>query len=134
MSQGNVERVRGVVEAWRKGDMERVDAQLRQHLHADFELHPLYLDRVYKGYEGLQELWADLLQTWDDYRLSLDEVVALGEHALVLAHVTGRGAGSGVPIDQEIALLCVFEGDKAIWAKTFTSRRDAMEAAALRAE
>jgi hypothetical protein len=97
-------------------------------------LHPLYLDRVYKGYEGLQELWADLLQTWDDYRLSLDEVVALGEHALVLAHVTGRGAGSGVPIDQEIALLCVFEGDKAIWAKTFTSRRDAMEAAALRAE
>ena len=28
-----------------------MEALLRRHLSADFELHPLYLDRVYKDWE-----------------------------------------------------------------------------------
>jgi hypothetical protein len=134
MSQGNVEWVRQAADAWKRGDMERMEAVFGSHLSADFELHPLYLDRVYKGYEGMQELWADISQTWEDYRLRTKEIVELGEHVLVLAHITGRGAGSGVPIDQGLALLCAFEGDKAVWAKAFTSKRDAIKAAGLRAE
>ena len=39
-----------------------------------------------------------------------------------------------VPIDQGLALLCAFEGEKAVWAKAFTSEQDAIEAAGLRAE
>jgi hypothetical protein len=132
MSQRNVGWVRQAAEAWERGDMQRMEAILRRHLSADFELHPLYLDRVYKGYEGMQELWADVFQTWEDYRLRTEEIVDLGEHVLVLANITGRGVGSGVPIDQGLALLCAFEGGKAVWAKAFTSKRDAIEAAALR--
>jgi hypothetical protein len=132
MSQGNVGWVREAAEAWERGDMERMEAILRRHLSADFELHPLYLDRVYMGYEGMQELWADVFQTWEDYRLRTEEIVDLGEHVIVLANITGRGVGSGVPIDQGLALLCAFEGEKAVWAKAFTSKRDAIEAAALR--
>jgi ketosteroid isomerase-like protein len=134
MSQGNAGWVRQVAQAWERGDVERMKALFRRHLSADFELHPLYLDRVYKGYEGMQELWADISQTWEDYRLRTEEVVELGEHVLVLGQITGRGAGSGVPIDQGLALLCAFEGERAVWAKAFTSKRDAIEAAALRAE
>jgi hypothetical protein len=51
---------------------------------------------------------------------------------LVLAHVTGRGAGSGVPIDQSLAVLCAFEGEKAVWARSFTSKEEALEAVGLR--
>jgi hypothetical protein len=134
MSEANVGWVREAAGAWARRDMERLGAVLERHLSADFELQPLYLDRVYKGFDGMQELWADIAQTWDDYRLETRDVVDLGDHVLVLAHITGRGAGSGVPIDQGLALLCAFEGDKAVWAKAFTSRRDAIEAAAVRTE
>ena len=68
----------------------------------------------------------------DDELVEPQEVVALGEHVLVLAHVTGRGAGSGVPIDQSLAVLCAFEGEKAVWARSFTSKEQALEAAGLR--
>ena len=57
------------------------------------------------------------------------EVVDLGKYVLVLARITGRGAASGVPIDQPVAVLVAFEGEKAIWAKSFLSKNDALEAA-----
>jgi ketosteroid isomerase-like protein len=72
------------------------------------------------------------LETWQDYRFETEEIVDLGEHVLVLAHVRGRGTGSGVPIDQQIAVLCAFEGEKAIWAKSFLSKREALEVVGLR--
>jgi hypothetical protein len=50
---------------------------------------------------------------------------------LVLARITGRGAASGVPIDQPVAVLVAFEGEKAMWAKSFPSKNDALEAAGL---
>jgi len=43
--------------------------------------------------------------------------------------MTRRGAASGVPIDQPVAVLVAFEGEKAIWAKSFRSKNDALEAA-----
>jgi hypothetical protein len=46
-----------------------------------------------------------------------------------MSRITRRGAGSGVPIDQGLALLCAFEDEKAVWAKAFTSKRDAIDAA-----
>ena len=132
MSQENVERVRQVGEAWARGDTEAAEALLQGHVAPDFELHPLYLGHVYRGVEGMRELLADIFATWEDYRFETEEVVDLGEHVLVLAHVTGRGAGSGVPIDQSLAVLCAFEGEKAVWARSFTSKEQALEPAGLR--
>ena len=80
----------------------------------------------------MRELLADIFATWEDYRFETEEVVDLGEHVLVLAHVTGRGTGSGVPIDQSLAVLCAFHGEKAVWARSFTSKEQALEAAGLR--
>jgi hypothetical protein len=109
----------------------RFDAA-RPRLAPDFEIHPLYLERSYKGVEGMRKIWADLDEIWQDYRLEIGEIVDLGEHVLTLAHVTAHGTGSGVPVDEEIAILWAFEGDKVVWMKTFMSKREALEAAGLR--
>jgi hypothetical protein len=70
-------------------------------------------------------------EIWQDYRLEIGEIVDLGEHVLALAHITARGTGSGVPIDEEIAVLWSFEGDKVVLMKTFMSKKEALEAAGL---
>jgi ketosteroid isomerase-like protein len=132
MSQENVEWLREVSEARAREDTEAVEALLRVGLAAEFELQPLYPDRVYRGAGEMRELWADAVETWEDYRFETEEIVDLGEHVLVVAHITGRGTSSGIPIDERIGILVAFEGEKAVWAKSFLSKQEALEAAGQR--
>jgi hypothetical protein len=72
------------------------------------------------------------MEAWQDYHAEFDEVADLGEHVLAVAHVTGRGAGGGVPVDQRIPILFRFQGEALVWGKSFASKEDALEAAGLR--
>jgi ketosteroid isomerase-like protein len=132
MSQRNVEVIRHVFEAWEEGDLERLEARLHDALAPDFEMCPLYFDRIYKGVDGMLALWADSRGLWDDYRLKLSEIVDLDDHVLVLQHLTARGIASGVPIDQRLALLVTFEGDVGGPGNRLSSREAALEAVGLR--
>jgi hypothetical protein len=130
MSQERIEWMRQFAEAWNRGDIEAGQALLEARLAPEWEFAPLYLDRVYRRGEVGQML-ADLIGTWQDYRSEIEEVVDLGEYGLMVPHLTGRGPGSGVPIDQRIFMLSRFRGDEVVWTKSFPSKRDALEAAGL---
>jgi len=132
MSQENVELVRTGFAALRSGDTDRQEALMREHVHPEFELHPLYFDRVYVGVEGLREFLSDMRDTWEDYVLNPQEMVDLGEHIVVVMRMSARGAGSGVPVAQEVATVFTFLGQQAIHAKAFPSRAEALKAAGLR--
>jgi ketosteroid isomerase-like protein len=132
MSQKNVELIRHVFEAWERGDLKRLEAQLQDALAPDFEMRPLYFDRVYKGVDGMLALWADSPRLWKDYSLKLIDVIDLEDHVLVLQHLTARGIASGVPIEQHIAVLVTFEGAQAVRAASFPSKEAALKAVALR--
>ena len=131
MSQEKVELMRRLLEAWAAGDMATVETLSRDHLSPDFEWRPLYLDRVYRGIDGMRQVRAEVSEAWEGYRSEIEEIVDLGEHVLVLARISGRGAGSGVPVEQAIAVLCAFQGEQAVWAESFASRDQALEAAGL---
>lgn len=122
MARERVEWMREGLEALNRGDRETVEVLLRDRLASAFEAHPLYLGQVYKGAEGVQAMLADIRETWEDYRLVADEIIDLGEQVLVLARVRGRGAASGVPVDQPVAVLLTFEGEQVVRSKAFTSR------------
>jgi ketosteroid isomerase-like protein len=131
MSQENVEWVRRVGEAWARSDLEGVDALVQGRLAEDVEFDPLYLDRVYRGGDGARQLFADLNETWEEYRSEPQEIVDMGEHVLLVTRITARGRGGGVPVDQRIAILGRFQGEKLVWAKSFASKQQALEAAGL---
>jgi ketosteroid isomerase-like protein len=131
MTQERTEWVRHFAEAWNRGDLEAGAALLEAHLAPEWEFASLYLDRVY-GRSELRQMMADLIGIWRDYHSEIEEVVDLGEYALMVPHITGRGAGSGVPIDQRIFMLSRLHGEKVVWTKSFASRRDALEAAGMR--
>lgn len=129
MSQEKVDLIRRLLEAWAAGDMVTVETLSLEHLSPEFEWRPLYLDRVYKGVAGMRQVRAEVTEMWEEYHSEIEEIVDLGEHVLVLARITGRGAGSGVPVEQAIAVLCAFQGEQAIWAESFGSREQALEVA-----
>ena len=131
MSEENVDRMRRAFEAWERDDRPKAEALLRESFAPDFEMHPLYLDKVYRGVEGMWAMLADVRETWEDYRFELEEILDWDDHVLVMGRILGRGAASGVPINQPLAILFTFRDDKAVRGRSFTSKQDALEAAGL---
>jgi ketosteroid isomerase-like protein len=131
MSRQNVEFLRRGYEALHRGDLETFNALPRERLGPEFVFHSVWDGRVFKGFEGTQEWIADTREVWENYEQKVEEIVDLGEDVLVVVRIAGRGGGSGVPVSQELAVVWTFEGDKAVRARSFRSRAEALEAARL---
>jgi ketosteroid isomerase-like protein len=129
----NVEFLRSGYGALQRGDLESFTALARERLRPDFEFHHVWDGRVFRGFEGTMEWISDTRETWAEYSQQVEEIADLGEDdVLVVVRISGRGGGSGVPVAQELAVVWTFEGDKAVQARSFTSREEALEAAGAR--
>jgi hypothetical protein len=128
----NVELARRAAEAMNRGDVAAALALIEAHLAPDYQFDPLYLDRVYSGTGALRQAIADAAESWQEYRNEIEDIVDLGEHLLHVSHITGRGPGGGVPVDYRVFMLTRFDGDQAVWTKSFPSKAEALEAAGLR--
>jgi ketosteroid isomerase-like protein len=129
MSHETVEFLRQGYEALQRGDMETFKTLSRERLDPEFAFHHVWDGRVFRGFEGTMEWIADTRETWDDYSQELTEIIDLGEDVVVVVRLSARGGGSGVPVAQELAVVWTFEGDKAVRARSFTSRAEALETA-----
>jgi ketosteroid isomerase-like protein len=116
--------------ALQRGDLEAFKALARERLGPDFVFHHVWDGRVFRGYEGTLEWLSDTSDTWDDYTQEVAEMTELGDDdVLVVLHISARGGGSGVPVAQELAVIWSFDGDRAVEARSFASRAEALEAA-----
>jgi ketosteroid isomerase-like protein len=127
MSRENVDFLRRGYEALHRGDTEAFEAMSRERLDPDFAFHSHWAGRVFKGVAGTQEWMSDVRETWDDYDQEIEEIVDLGDDVLVVGRASARGAGSGVPVTQEFAVIWTFAGEKAIRARSFPSRAEAQK-------
>ncbi|MGH2743442.1 MAG: nuclear transport factor 2 family protein [Pseudonocardiaceae bacterium] len=125
----DVEFLREGYEALARGDMETFTALSRERLDPEFEFHHVWDGRVFKGFEGTMEWIADTRETWEDYSQEIAELVDVGENVVVVLRISARGGGSGVPVAQGLAVVWTFEDGKAIRARSFTSRAEALDAA-----
>jgi ketosteroid isomerase-like protein len=128
MSRENVDFLRRGYEALQRGDTEAFEALARERLDPDFSFHSHWAGRVFKGIPGTREWVSDTRETWDDYEQEVEEIVDLGDDVLVVGRASARGAGSGVPVTQEFAVIWSFEGESAVRAQSFPSRAAALEA------
>ena len=129
MSKENVEFLRQGYEALERGDLDSFKALSRERLGPEFEFHHVWDGRVFKGYDGTMEWLSDARETWKDYKQEVEEILDLGEHVVVVLGISAQGAGSGVPVAQEFAVVWTFDGDTVVRARSFTSRTEALEAA-----
>jgi ketosteroid isomerase-like protein len=132
MSREEVEFLREGYEALQRGDIESFETMSRERLDREFEFHHVWDGRVFKGFQGTMEWLYDTRDTWDEYTQEIAEISDLGEHVLVVVRISARGGGSGVPVAQELAVVWTFEDGKAVLARSFTSRDEALEAAGQR--
>lgn len=72
------------------------------------------------------------LDTWDEHRLDVDEVVEVGDDVVALIHITGRGKRSGVTTDVRFYAQLKARDGKVAYIYDHEDRAAALEAAELR--
>jgi ketosteroid isomerase-like protein len=131
MSQENVDRILAGYEAFSRGDFDAVAAGLSP----DFELRPppiLPDPDVYRGPEGFRRFWRTWIDSFDDFRIEIEEVIDGGDKVVVMAAVCGRGKDSGVDVrSPTFPHVWTFEGDKITGMEALPNRAAAVEALGL---
>src|ERR1700751_3129718 len=114
MSQANVEMARRANDAFNRRD---VDAFM-EWATSDIEFTAAMIGTVargsFRGREGIEALFADIRDTWDEHRMVIEEIRDLGERVLGLGRLEGRGKASGVSVDVPYAIISDFRDGK-VW-------------------
>jgi ketosteroid isomerase-like protein len=128
MSEGNVEVVRKLFDAYSRDDQQG----MLDHLAPEFEFHPsgTFMDtqRVYRGPEGWIEFDHMFRAAWERITISVERVEDLGEEVLVLGTFHGRGRESGVEVTRESAWLQKLRDGLVVQTLAFTTWAEALEA------
>ena len=127
MAERVVETVRRAV-----GDVETFWALLDDYVVWDLhESQSVDLHGVYVGREAVIEASRHYWGTWEDYRVEAEELIEAGSTVVVLGREIGRGKGSGVPIERQLAQVWVLHRGKIIRWEIYGDRASALRAAGL---
>jgi uncharacterized protein len=132
MSRETVELVKSAFEAWNRGDV----AVFMDHLADDVvwlevsgwleqEGHEVH------GRERLERNFVGLLDTWESYRLELEEVHDAGERVVVVVRELARGRSSGLEIDSLWGYLVTVNDRKLARVEAYRDPAAALAAADL---
>ena len=124
MSQENVELVRRIYDAWDRGE------SARDFLAPDVEyVNPPYA--VEPGTRHGRKSFAVVRGTYEDFEIKVERIIDAGDETVVLAHFTGSGSVSGVPVAGEHGYVWAVRDGLAVRFQWFQSHREALEAAGL---
>ena len=102
-----MEAIRRASDAYNRGD---IDAVLEE-LDPEVEWHPLLQvllggeATVYRGHEGVRELYRDLDEAFTELQAEQSKFRDLGEQVVAMGHFRGRGRESGASTETAICLV-----------------------------
>ena len=130
MSQGDVEVVRELAAAWRRGDREAWLAVWDD----EAEFYPLRAQlegHTYRGRDGLREFLIEWDKDWDYARFDVNEIRDAGDQVVALAQFRALGRGSGVELDYPIGVVITVRRERVVYARFYSTVSDALEAVGL---
>jgi ketosteroid isomerase-like protein len=86
---------------------------------------------VYRGHDGVRELWSDAQRIFGGFRNVPEELFEEGDRVVAFVRVEGVGAKSGVEVQARIAHLMEFRDDLVVRVKSFADRDEALREAGL---
>jgi ketosteroid isomerase-like protein len=123
--------VRRAYEALNRGDVEAA----LEFVHPDIEWHTYIVPgpggAMYRGHDGVRELWADAQRIFGDFRNVPEEVFEAGDHVIAHVCIEGTGTRSGAAVQARIAHLYSFRDALIVSVRSFDDHDDARRAAGL---
>ena len=134
MSQENVEAFKRFADANNRRDVEA----MLEEVDADVDWHSAILGSLrgdaamYRGHEGVRELFRDLYEAFSDFRIEYSEIRDLGDQLVAVGRWVTRGEGSGAETTQPLAVVVDFRNGKASRVRNYFDPKEALEAVGLR--
>ena len=127
MSRENIEVVRL---AYDVAYVQRSVEDVRDRFAPDFVFHtrPEWPGRQLYRFKEIEQLWADLDETFSDYSLMPIEFEDVGDYVLVTLQSSAQMRGSHVRVEGKVWHLWRVADGKPQEAWTFGSRNEALEA------
>jgi ketosteroid isomerase-like protein len=114
---------RGDFEAWVESDAVAADAEW---------IPAAELDSVgtYRGSEGFREFLGTWTEDFERWSVQLERVLYAGDNRIVaLLHQSAIGRGSGIPVENEFALVLDLADGRVIRGRAYLDPAEALEAA-----
>jgi ketosteroid isomerase-like protein len=132
VSRENVERILRGYDALNRGDLEGAVGGLS----ADCELMlPPMLpeaDVLQQGREGLRRFWESWRDTFEEFRMEVEETIDAGDDVVVMAAACGTGKDSGADVrTPSFAMIWTFRDDRVVRMESLPTRAAALEAVGL---
>jgi ketosteroid isomerase-like protein len=123
----NVKRIREGFDAFARGDLEAVSG----YLTPGFEIHDHAAPEgaVDSGPNVLMENRRRLGEAFEDVRYEIKELREAGELIAARVRVSGRGRGSGLPIEDTFGMVWTIRAGMALRLDVYPSWETALEAA-----
>ncbi|MCA1843399.1 MAG: nuclear transport factor 2 family protein [Actinobacteria bacterium] len=133
MSRQNVEALRRMYEAFQRGDWEQMVRDTDPEIEIREPRDLVTESGVYHGHAGFVEAVKWWPSQWDDFRAEITQMIDADDDQVVwVARHRGRGHGSGIEVENEIAYLSTFRAGKMIRWEMFLTLPEALEAVGLR--
>ena len=88
--------------------------------------------RTYRGIAGMLEYQAAVDAVLEDFHTDRNRFVEAGEdRVLHLYRIVGRGAGSGVPVSRDSAIVWQIRNGRLLKGEVYLEQREALEAVGL---
>ncbi|HEY6638158.1 MAG TPA: nuclear transport factor 2 family protein [Solirubrobacterales bacterium] len=136
MSEENLANLRRGYEAFTRGDPSVLLGLAREIATPDIQWGATGtfpgVEGRYQGPEAMQEWMEAIRSAWEEFEVTLDEVLHDGGDVIVVTErLRGRGRGSGAEVEMRIFSAYWFEGGKIRRRDAFTEREEALGAAGL---
>ncbi len=130
LTERNVALVRQAYESIGPDGVAAADSEVWELISEDIEIRdrPEAPDpQTYRGREGVRLALESSDETFEEFTLDPIDVIGVGNrHVVVVLRMTGRGRGSGVPVEEEIAHLWTVVDGRAVAMQVYSDSQDAL--------
>jgi ketosteroid isomerase-like protein len=132
MSQENVEIVRQAFDALNARDTDRALSMCDPEIEYRSAFVPALAPKTYRGLDGMVRWREDVAAALEDFHVEdIRFLDAGGDRVVALYRIVVPGAGSGVPVSQEVGALWQLRNGKLLKGEVYLDQRQALEAAGL---
>ena len=138
MSQENVELVRRAYEVFNLRELSwsasEFFSRASEFFAPDIEIdlsRNVFNAATFRGYEGVERAVVMVNDVWDDFRFEVEELIDAGDKVFAAVQLSGKGKGSGVPVDQHDIHVCTVRDGKVVRIDVHRNRAEALKAAGL---
>jgi ketosteroid isomerase-like protein len=130
MSRENVELARLVYEYFNSREFSHVPEFVAPDVEIDLSRN-VFNPVKFNGYEGVEQAVSMIDDVWDDFRFVPEQLIDAGNQVVVVVKLSGKGKGSGAPVDQRDTHVITLRDGKCVRLQVYPDHAEALKAVGL---